>query len=142
MIRLLLLVSLLAAGAASADDLEVSGAWVREPPPGASAAAAYLTLRNPGGDARRLVGASSPACARAEIHRSVVEDGVARMEHVAAIDVPANGELVLAPGGLHLMLIEPGVLHDGDEVPLVLELAGGETLPVRAVVRRHAGAHH
>ena len=136
----------IAAGAA-ADPLEVTDAWVRQPPPGANAAA-YLTLVNPGATTQRLVAASSDACERVEMHRSVVENGVARMRALQAIEVPAGQSVVLAPRGLHLMLIAPKPLQEGDRVVLRLALDGGETLAVDAPVRAgtphggHAKGHH
>lgn len=40
----------------------------------------------------------------AELHRTVVHDGVARMEPVPALTVAPGATVTLAPGGLHLML--------------------------------------
>lgn len=128
---------------AGAGGLEVRDAWVREPPPGVSAAA-YLTARNPGPDVVRIVGAESPRAARVEMHRTVVEEGVARMRPVEAVEVPAGGEVRLAPRGLHLMLLDPAPLRAGEEVPLVLLLDGGGRIEVTARVRPGgaAGGHH
>ncbi len=119
---------------ASAGDVEVRGAWIREPPP-ESNAAGYLTLRNRGDRPRRVVRVESDGAERVEMHRSVIEDGMARMIPVAAIEVPPGGEVELAPRGLHLMLIHPRPLRGGDELELRLELDRGEFLEVQAVVR-------
>ncbi|MGH0038411.1 MAG: copper chaperone PCu(A)C [Myxococcota bacterium] len=147
---LALLVSLLGAvaPASAADPLEVRDAWIRQPPPGTNAAA-YMTLHNPGTEALRVVGVHSPAAERTELHRSVVEDGVARMRPVEAIEVPAGGSVELAPRGLHLMLIRPRALRLGETVGLTLELDGGGSVVVQALVRSaahpaagHSGGHH
>lgn len=127
--------------AASADGIEVRDAWIRQPPPGGSAAG-YLTLANHGDTARELVGVRSDAAERVELHRTRVEDGVARMRRVESIELPAGGEVVLAPRGLHLMLIRPRALKEGDEVELKLELDGDELLSTRATVRREATSAH
>jgi len=128
---------------AAGPEVEVTDAWIREPPPGTNAAG-YLTLANNGSESRTLVAVRSLACPRIELHRSVVQDGVARMQRVEAIDVPAGESVALTPEGLHLMLIGPKALKDGDRVELVLELSDGETLTTTAVVRRggaHSGHH-
>ncbi len=141
MIRWLLLLLLFAPASVSALDAMVHDAWVRQPPPGANAAA-YLTIHNTGAEPLRVVAVESDAAERVTLHRSVVEDGVARMIPVDAIDVPAGGRVELAPGGLHVMLIRPRPLRPDDEVPLRLRLEGGETLDATAVVRKAAGGHH
>ena len=95
---------------ARAGDLEVRGAWIRQPPPGANAAA-YMTLHNGGSSAQRLLGARTAAAERVELHRSVVENGVARMEPVEALEIGPGETIELAPGGLHWMLIRPQPLQ-------------------------------
>ena len=141
--RICLFLMLLISTPAFAAGPMIRDAWVRQPPPGANAAG-YLTLHNPGPKALHIVGARSPACARAELHRTVVEGDVARMSRADRLEVPAGGELVLAPRGLHLMLFEPKPMRPGDQVELILELEGGETVSTRAEVRKQAPAaeHH
>lgn len=132
--------------AARASDLEVRDAWVRLPPPGANTAG-YMELHNTGEGALRVVAVRTAAALRVEMHRTVVEDGVARMRPVEAIEVPAGETVRLAPGGLHLMLIGPKGLREGAELELLLALENGDTLAATAVVRRERGrtdghAHH
>lgn len=141
--RLCLLAWLLLAAPASAEGPMIRDAWVRQPPPGANAAG-YLTLHNPGAKAVAVVGARSPVSDQVELHRTVVEDGVARMRPVERLEVPAGGEIVLAPRGLHLMLLEPKALQPGDRVQLTLELEDGETVSTEAEVRKQSpdAGHH
>lgn len=131
--------------AAAADEIEVRDAWIRQPPPGANAAA-YLTIENRSEVARNLTGVRSDAAERIELHRTVVEGGVARMEPVESIEIPAGGRLVLEPRALHLMLIQPGPLADGDEVSLTLVLDDDELVGAQVPVRREPpggdGAEH
>lgn len=132
-----LLTPLLLLAAAPAAVPRVEGGWVRPPPPGAPVAAAYLTVTNPGRRADRLSGVASPDAERVEIHSMALEGGVMRMRAQAGADLPAGGALVLAPGGLHLMLIAPRrPLKAGDAVPITLSFARAgavrATLPVRA----------
>lgn len=140
MTRLLVVLGLfLGAPPAGAAGLEVSGAWIRLPPPGAGAAAAYLVLRNPGGTPEVLTGAESPAFGRVMMHRSVLQDGVARMRHVDELEIGPGRAVRFEPGGLHLMLMAPRrALRAGEAVELVLLFRGGARLPVRFPVRRQA----
>lgn len=112
-------------------------AWVRAAPPTANVMAGYLTLNNQTRDAVSLVGVSSPQFERVELHRSVVVDGVARMEAVEAVPVPAGGEVALAPGGLHMMLIGPQQpLPEASTVEVTLAFDNGWELELDVPVRR------
>ena len=101
--------------------VQISDAWSRATPPGAKIAAGYLTIRNQGATADRLIGASSPAAARVEPHVTEKQGEVMRMREVKGYDVPAKGSYELRPGGAHLMLVDiKRPLKEGDKVPLVL----------------------
>ena len=107
--------------AQSKGDLEVEHAWARATPPGAAVGGGYLTIRNRGAAADRLVGVSSPASARVEIHEMAMEKDVMRMREVKGVNVPAKKSVELKPGGFHLMLIElKSPLKAGDKVPVTL----------------------
>lgn len=115
---------------ATTDDLVISGGFARATAGMAMAGAAFVTITSRGA-ADRLVGFSSPACNRPELHTHVNDAGVMRMRQVDAIDVPAGGRAELKPGGLHLMMIDlNGPLVEGEtvDVTLVFENAGEVTL--------------
>ncbi len=136
-----------APGGALAAELEVGDAWVREPPPGTMLAAGFMHLHNPGEAPVVILGVDSPCCQEVRIHQSLVENGVARMRPVERLEIPPGGDLELAPGGYHLMLIAPRtMLTSGRHVTLLLKLGDGTTRTVRAEVRRDTGAtdhaHH
>lgn len=128
---------------AAAQGLQARDAWVRANPPGAPTAA-YFTLVNPSPRAARLVRIETDAFRRVEIHATKHENGVMAMHPVEALEVPANGEVALAPGGLHVMLYGAArPYRAGDTVNLVLHFEGGERLRVAAEVRAPgAGRHH
>lgn len=137
----LLLLWILASPACAGDLLQVSAAWVREAPPAATVHAAYMTLLNPGGSSVWIESVSSTDFAAAEIHRSRVEDGIARMQPVARLEIPAGGRLALEPGSYHLMLFNAArPLRTGDTVTLLLHLADGPCIRVSAPVRREIDA--
>ncbi len=130
--RVLLAATLFAiANLASAQSITVEDAQIRQPMPGRTVTAGYLTLHNHTAQALQLTSASSSAFARAELHQHTHRDGMMRMEQVEFISVPANSAVTLAPGGLHLMLFEPLTnLQVGQTVPLTLVFADGGQLAV------------
>ncbi len=114
----------LVAGSAWAQNkgnLEIDAPWTRATPPGASVGGGFASIRNRGAAPDKLVGASSPAADRVELHIMSMEGGVMRMQQVPSLEVPAHGELMLKPGGAHLMMM--GVkapFKPGEKVPVKL----------------------
>ena len=118
--RMLLLLLALAASPALAQ-ITVSDAWTRATAPGAKVAAGYMSIRNGGKSADRLLSASSPAAAKVETHLTVKDGDIFRMREVKGYDIPAGGSFELKPGGAHLMLVNvKAPLKEGDKVPLML----------------------
>ena len=132
-----------AAPASAETELQVSEPWVREAPPASRVLAAYLTLVNTGDNTIIIPAISSPDFENAEIHRTLIEDGIARMLPVKQLKVPANGQLALEPGGYHLMLFEPRrPLTAGESVTLVIQRNNGEQITAVAPVIRKTGEDH
>ena len=134
---------------AATQSVQVANAWVRAPAPGQKTISAYVELTSERNAA--LVAAGSPAAARVEMHSMSMEGGVMRMRAVPRIDLPAGRAIKLAPGGLHLMLIDvKRPLKAGDKVALVLSVqeAGAAagmsltTLELEAEVRAAAAQPH
>lgn len=141
--RALLIVGLLWAGLAFSGDLQPEDPWVREAPPGAQALAGYLSIANHGPAARKLVGADCPDFGRVELHRSVIENGMARMLPQEFMPIPAGGRLELKPGDYHLMLIAPKrALREGDVVEVTLRFDDGSTQTVSMPVKKGMGMGH
>ena len=58
-----------------------------------------------------------------------IEDGVSRMRVTPALELPAGATVGMAPGGLHLMLVNPTApLQVGDKVSIMFTLEDGRTL--------------
>ncbi|PHP65946.1 hypothetical protein CSC94_16645 [Zhengella mangrovi] len=143
--RLCLLLAALAALAgghaalAAGPSLSLQDAWFRMVVPGRPAAG-YFTLRNDGDTRATLVGAASPACGMASLHRSMESDGVVKMVPVEAIAVPAHGELRFAPGGYHVMCMQPAAaMAPGAAVSLTLRFADGTSLTAQVPVKSATG---
>ena len=132
---LALFFSILAVRASSS--ITVADAWIRSAPPGMTVHAGYLTLNNPAASEISLTGASSASYEKVELHLSKVVDGIATMEKIAQVDIPAGKSVSFKPGGLHLMLIKPkGEMALGQKVPLELSFSDGSSLTVELEVKK------
>jgi periplasmic copper chaperone A len=90
---------------ATVGSIAISEPRVRLPVAGRDQTAAYLTLTNTGTQADRLVGVSSPAANKLELHAHLkTADGLTAMREITSIDVPAGATIPLSPGGLHIMV--------------------------------------
>ncbi|MGD9914519.1 MAG: copper chaperone PCu(A)C [Rhizobiaceae bacterium] len=89
-------------------DIQIDHPWSRATPPNARVAAGYLTLKNGGSEADRLIAVSSDIGGKAEIHQMLVgDDGVMTMRPVTdGVEVPAGGEVELKPGSFHIMFLQ------------------------------------
>ncbi|MDD3762193.1 MAG: copper chaperone PCu(A)C [Nevskiales bacterium] len=102
--------------------LSVENPRIRLAPPGAMAMAGYATLHNNGSEALRCDSVSGPDFGRAEIHRSVVEDGVSRMLGGQILAIAAGGSAELKPGDYHIMLFEAArAFGAGDTTELTID---------------------
>lgn len=121
------------------DQLKVTKAWIRMAPATLKTHGAYMTITNGGPKAKDLVAASSPNYKDVQLHVSRVVDGIATMEHLESVEIPAGGKAEFKPGGLHLMLMQANKpLEEGGMVPLKLTFRSGETVNVEAMVMKRA----
>lgn len=115
-------------GLAATPAVTVTKPWMRYLLPSLPAAG-YMTLRNSGNADAVLTAAASPGCGTLMLHKSQDDSGMAMMMDVQSITVPANGSVTFAPGGYHLMCMQPK-MKIGDQVPVTLSFQGGSTLQV------------
>ncbi|MDO8261745.1 MAG: copper chaperone PCu(A)C [Gallionella sp.] len=123
---------------ASADgvDIKILNPWVLAAPPGVKTLAAYLEIKNYGGNPRILTNVSSPAFDQVGIHRSVMHGNMVHMEQLKELTIPPHASVVLKPGGLHFMLENAKKpLQIGDQVPMTLTFQSGEKIEVKAIIR-------
>jgi len=120
------------AGAAGAHDyrlgdLEIRHPWARASIGAAKAGAAYVVISNQGREPDRLVAVATVVAAKAALHLQQMKDGVMRMRPVAAIEIAPGEPAVLAPGGLHIMLMglkAPLIAGTRFALTLIFEKAG------------------
>lgn len=119
--------------------MRAADAWIMRAPPVMKMQAGYLTLHNEGTAARALVVVTSPSYGHIEMHLSREIDGVATMQHVSQVEVPAGGTVAFRPGGLHLMLKAPTAsVASAERVLLQLVFDDGSILETWAVLRSTA----
>lgn len=100
---------------------QAEDAWVREAPPSVKMLAGYVTLNNQSDETKTLVGAYAPDFGLAEIHQTIEQDGVYRMQEQAELVIAPGAELRMQPKGLHVMLMMPTrALKAGDETKICL----------------------
>lgn len=111
-------------------------AWIRLLPPSMKTTAGYVTLSSTQND--QLVKASSDLVDTVEIHEMTMNEGIMQMGPVESVELPADTEVSLKPGGLHLMLIGlKEALKEGQDVPVTLTFSSGESQNVSFKVKRN-----
>jgi len=128
----------------AAGTIAVSGGWVRAVGDGVRMSAGYGTISNQGDAPDRIIALTSPIAEAVELHESVEEDGRSMMRPVTGLEVPAGGDIELAPGGYHLMLIGVTVpLTEGEtyDITMTFENAGDLTVPMTAMTGKSAMDH-
>lgn len=128
-------------GGTSAEGLTLVDPWVKAAEEGMTSA--FGTLTNATGRALQLISASTPSAGMVELHETTGDGsgGMSMQEKEGGFPVPDGGELVLEPGGDHLMLMDLAApLRPGDEVELTLQCEDGTELVVTATVKDFAGA--
>ena len=130
-----------------AANISVTDAWARATLPGQQVSGAYMQIQSDA-DAR-LVGVSSPAVARVEVHEMKMDGDVMRMRELKSINLPKGKTVSLEPGGFHLMLMKlkkPIAAGDIILFTLVVESGGKrQKIEVKAEARdRDSGGmqHH
>ncbi|HET9033072.1 MAG TPA: copper chaperone PCu(A)C [Dokdonella sp.] len=114
----------------AASQVGVSGAWIPQAPPGASMMAGYLTLKNEGDTPVSILAAQSDRFRSVSLHQTVIEEGVSRMRELHLIEMVPGQEVKFAPGGMHLMLMEPRKLvAPGDRIEITFLLSDGQRVP-------------
>jgi copper(I)-binding protein len=127
------------AAPAHAADIAISGSWLRALPSG-QPAGGYFTIHNRGAAPAELVAASSTACGMLMLHQSVESSGTSRMMDVKSVTVAPGGTIAFAPGGYHLMCMDPGpAIAPGKTVPVTLVFSDGSKVHADFAVKNAAG---
>ncbi|MBF0454145.1 MAG: copper chaperone PCu(A)C [Magnetococcales bacterium] len=123
-----------------AGGIQVEGAWVRAAPPTVQVLAAYMTIKNTGTIGKTIIGAHSPQFAKVEFHETLLRNGMASMVARQSLVIDSGGQVILAPGGYHMMLIAPQrMIRPGDQIDIILTFSDGSALPIAVDVKKGNG---
>ena len=98
--------------------------WTRSPPPGVDRLAIYGRQVNEGSATVVLSRLELAGAAQVMLHETVMDAGLMRMRHIDPIELSPSKALVMAPQGLHLMVMG-----------LARSPQAGETLTIKATTR-------
>ncbi len=114
--------------------LELSNGFSRATLPNAPVGGGFLTIKNTGTTADRLIGASSAVAGHVEVHEMKMVGNVMKMSAVKdGLPIPAGATVTLQPGGFHLMFMDlrqPLVQGKTVMVTLTFEHAGKVEMPL------------
>jgi periplasmic copper chaperone A len=112
--------------------IQVEAPWLRATPKGAPVVGGYATITNRGATPDRLVGATIPVAAEAQVHTMSMANGVMHMQQLNdGLAIPPGATVTLAPGGNHLMFRKPSrPLKEGETIQGSLRFEKAGAIPV------------
>ena len=118
-------------------ELQISNAWIKNLPPVMQMRAGYLSIHNPTDNTVTLISVSSERFAKIELHESISEEGVVRMEMLHHLTIEPGATVELAPGGKHLMMMKPSeATEPGESIKIKLELDDGSEQELEMQVKK------
>lgn len=121
--------------------LKIDDPWARPTVGSSKSSAAYMKIENSGDTPDRLISAKAEVAGTVMLHESRMDGDVMKMVQLSnGIEVPAHGEAVLKPLGLHIMLMGlTRPLKEGEKVPLTLVFEKQGEVVIDAQVTNSSG---
>lgn len=131
-LALALFSSIPAIGSADQTGITIEQAWSRASMGTGRPGAAYMRVLNIGNESRTLTGIKTDIAMMPQIHRTTTDaSGVSQMAPAGDIEIMPGTDIVLAPGGLHIMLMKLArSLTEGESYSLTLVFENGENVEV------------
>ena len=119
-------------------DIAIKHPFATPSPGGAKDGAAYAEFRNEGKAPDRLVAASSPVAERVEFHMTSIDNNVAQMRPIPAVELAPGAIVKMRPGqGAHMMLVNlKRPLKEGETFPIRLRFEKSGEVDVKAYVQQ------
>ena len=135
---------LLSSTAFAQSDLIIENPYARATPPNATNSAIFMTIKNTGNEDRTLVSASTSIANKVELHTVIKTDDMMKMREVDTIEIPKNQDVMLKPGGLHIMLLDlTQPLKEKEFIDVTLNFKNGDKEQFKAPVKKvMAGMKH
>jgi copper(I)-binding protein len=126
--------------------ITIKDPWSRATPKGASTAVGYMTIKNTGTTTDRLVGGSVDTASGFQLHSMVIENGVAKMRELSAIEIKPGQSIEFKPDSSHVMFVGLNkALSKGEHITgsLIFEHAGKVQVEyeIQAIGARQATDH-
>ena len=138
---LALIVNAVSAHDYKAGSIEIKHPWARATPKGATVAGGYLKLINTGTARDRLIGGSTAAAGKFEIHEMSMDGGVMKMRPLPnGLEIKPGATVELKPGSYHLMFVgltQP--FEQGKRVKGTLQFEKAGTVEVEYAVEAIGG---
>lgn len=107
--------------------LTVDDARVSVRIPGVAVQAAHMTLGNNCSSSIIITGARTDQFGMVMLHETRTVDGISSMRHVERLEIKPGDVVQLKPGGLHMMLMNPGLdVGARDLIQIELLIEGAE----------------
>jgi copper(I)-binding protein len=120
-----------------ADNLQITGAWIKNLPMTVPVRAGYMNISNNQTQAVTIVSLQSNSFENIEVHQTIESEGMMSMRPVDTLLIPAGGTLQLTPGGFHLMMMMPlEELKPGQKVIVTLHYGDQKTQLIEMEVRK------
>jgi len=120
----------------TAGALTIQHPWARATAASAKTGALYVTVTNNGTEADRLLGVSTDAAERCELHVSEASGDMMTMRMVEDLEIPAGGSVSLAPKGTHVMLMGlKAPLQKGATFPATLRFEKAGEVAINVAVQ-------
>ena|ERR1700722_20178518 len=130
----LLLAATFALSSTALAEIKIVNPWVRAST--GPNAALFMEIVNTSNKPAKLIAAQTKTASRTEYHSHYDDDGVMRMSKVGFIEVPADGNTVLTPGGHHIMLLDINrPLEIGSNIHVICTFENKEAVDIVAPVR-------
>lgn len=122
-----------------AAEVRVDNAWIKLAPPAANVNAAYMQLTNLQLQTQTIVGVSADCCAMAMLHQMQYEGDKVAMTHLDQLVIPPQSSVQLAPGGIHIMLMQAREkLSLNHPVKIIFKFSDGHSQTIDLVVKKDA----
>jgi len=122
---------------AIADSLIVTEAWIKNLPPSVPMRAGYMKLENTSAKSINIIGVKSDIFMHVDIHETVEKNGMMSMQPLSPLTVPTDSTVELAPGGIHLMMMQPQqTLKPGDRVSITLQFDDERVQTLQMTVKK------
>ena len=134
---LIMLSLLVSAFSAIGDSIIVTDAWIKNLPPTVPMRAGYMKLENTSAKSLSIVAVKSDIFMHVDIHETVEKNGMMTMQPLSPLPIPAGTTVELAPGGIHLMMMQPKeTLKPGDQVSITLQFDDDSSQTLQMTVKK------